>query len=152
MTSDTNVTERLETLIARLEALPDRVAKETAREAISAVLTLHKEALVKILERLPAVQLQALSTEPLVSSLLVLHDLHPSDLELRVRRAVEKVQPLLALNGAAASATFSDGEVQLTLSRSAGCGSTAGKLRTVLEQAVAEAAPDARAIRIAEAP
>lgn len=148
--SDPAVTERLETLLARLEALPDRVAKETAREAISAVLALHKGALVKLLERLPAVQLAALSTEPLVSSLLLLHDLHPADLAARVQRAVDKVQPLLMLNGATARAELSHGEVQLTLTCGEGCGSGAGKLRTVLEQAVAEAAPDARAIRVTE--
>jgi hypothetical protein len=150
-TSDgSELTTRVESLVARLEQLADPHAKETAREALAAVLALHRLGLARVLERLPAVQLQALATEPLVSSLLVLHDLHPADRVTRVKQAVEKVRPLLALNGATVTLDDDGTDVHATLSLAKGCGSAGGRLRAVLEQALLEAAPDARAIRIEE--
>jgi hypothetical protein len=95
------------------------------------------------------VQLLALSTEPLVSSLLVLHELHPKDLLERVQRAVETVKPMLALNGALAAVEVDGGEVRVTLKRGDGCG-TVARLKEALEQAVSQVAPDARSIRIVE--
>jgi hypothetical protein len=147
---DAELTTRVETGVERLEKLPDPHAKETAREALAALLALHREGLARVLERLPAVQLEALSSEPLVSSLLLLHDLHPADLGARVKRAVEKVRPLLALNGASVMLEDEGGDVRATLWLKAGCGSTGARLRTLLAQALDEAAPDARSIRIEE--
>jgi hypothetical protein len=147
---DAELMGRVESWVERLEQLPDPTARETAREALAAVLALHRQGLVRVLERLPAVQLKALATEPLVSSLLLLHDLHPADLPERVKQAVESVRPLLALNGASVTLGGDGGDVHATLSLKSGCGSTAGRLRTVLEQALHEAAPDARSISIEE--
>ena len=146
--TDAELTEKVETCIARLEQLPDRAAREQARETLAAVLELHRVGLARIIERLPAVQLQALATEPLVGSLLVLHELHPADLEGRVARAVEKVRPMLALNGAAVTLEVAGSDVRLVLKTGPGCGT--GKLRSALEAAVNEVAPDARAVRIEE--
>jgi hypothetical protein len=148
--SDADLADRVGAAIARLEQLPEGGAKEAARDALGAVLDLHRVGLARLLERLPKVQLEVLSNEPLVASVLALHDLHPSDLKTRVQQAAAKVHPLLALNGAAASVEVEQGEVRVTLERGAGCGSTAARMRQVLEQAVQEAAPDATAIRFEE--
>jgi hypothetical protein len=150
MSEGADVIDRVESLVARLEQLPDPHARVTARQALSAVLALHRAGLSRILERLPPVQLKALSMEPLVSSLLVLHDLHPSDLPARVKLAVERVRPLLALNGASVTLDDDGADVHATLSVKPVCGSSAGRLRTMLEQALQNAAPDARSIQIDE--
>jgi hypothetical protein len=147
--NDQELTQQVETAIARLERLQDPQAREAARNALSAVLELHRAGLERILERLPQVQLAALSTEPLVSSLLVLHELHPKDLLSRVLRAVDTVKPMLALNGAAAAVELDGEDVRVTLRRGEGCG-TVARLKEVLEQAVSQVAPDARSIRIVE--
>ena len=112
---DAELAGRVESLVERLEQLADPHAKQTAREALGAVLALHRVGLARVLERLPVVQLKALTTQPLVSSLLLLHDLHPADLPTRVKQAVDRVRPLLALNGASVTLQGDGANVRATL-------------------------------------
>jgi len=64
---------KLEAAIARLEALPDAHAREAAREALSAVLELHREAIERLSKTVP--DLRAAAKDPLVASLFAIHDI-----------------------------------------------------------------------------
>src|SRR5206468_10592217 len=87
--------------------------------------------------------------DDLIASLLLLHNLHPEDLHTRVRHAMERVRPQLEAQGGEAELVgISDqGVVRLRLHKAGGgCASTASTLKSLLEEAVAEAAPDAAQI------
>ncbi len=157
--------ERVETLLAELRSHAGPQVAATAEELVSCLVELYGAGLAQITAILgedagdgsgPRL-LDKLVADPLVESLLLVHDLHPLDTSARIRRAVEQVLPSL---GASASEIEYQGRddqgiVHLRLERTAGgCQSTAGTIQTVIEQAVAAAAPEAAgvAIEVTEAP
>jgi hypothetical protein len=80
-------------LIDTIEKLPAE-PRETARAIVREVLTLHAGALRQIVA---AGRVDA--GDPLVSAVLLLHGLHPLDLETRVRRALHPGEELLGVDG-----------------------------------------------------
>ena len=95
--------------------------------------------------------------DPLVESLLLVHDLHPLDTSARIRLAVEEVLPQLGARAGEIEYHGLDdhGVVHLRLERTAGgCQSTAGTIQAAIEQAVTAAAPEAAGvdIEVVEAP
>jgi Fe-S cluster biogenesis protein NfuA len=154
--------ERVEALLADLHAQAGPGASATAEELVSCLVGLYGAGLagiVRILgedEAAPRL-LDALVADPLVESLLLLHDLHPLDTSTRIRRAVEEILPQLGSHAGEVEYGGMDdqGVVHLRLERSAhGCGSTAATIRTTIEKAVAQAAPEAAGVdvEVAEAP
>src|ERR1700692_2182652 len=97
-------TERVEKLAARLESSGDPEIRATALDLVQSVIELHGAALQRLIDslrRTPAGQ-QVLSEaleNDLVSSMLLLHNLHPDDLETRVLRGIEKARPYLKSHG-----------------------------------------------------
>src|SRR5262245_13789887 len=96
---------RVEQLIEKAERFPDPAARDVTREIVGALLELHGAGLARVLDALTGAGavgrsvLEALAADGLVSSLLMLHGLHPVDLENRVRTALEAVRPALAHHG-----------------------------------------------------
>ena len=76
--------------------------------------------------------------------MLLLHSLHPDDLETRVLRGIEKVRPYLKSHGGDVELTSTlDGIVRLRLHGSCGsCPSSSMTLKHAVEDALFEAAPD----------
>jgi Fe-S cluster biogenesis protein NfuA len=94
---------RVEELVATLAKLGDPVARATSQELMHTLLNLHREGLSRLMEILKQWDKDsglaaAISQDPLVSSLLLLHDLHPIDLKIRVEQALEQVRPLVRGN------------------------------------------------------
>jgi Fe-S cluster biogenesis protein NfuA len=97
--------------------------------------------------------LESCGRDDLVSSLLLLYGLHPEDLRTRVNRALEKSRGYLESHAASAELVSinEDGAVTLRLQiKSNGCGSTAATVKSTLEAAVQDAAPDATSIVVEE--
>jgi Fe-S cluster biogenesis protein NfuA len=88
-----------------------------------------------------------LVADPLVESLLLVHDLHPLDTSARVRRAVEEVLPQLGSHAGNVEYLGLDeaGVLRLRLEQS-GC--SADTVRDLIEKAVAGAAPEAAGVSI----
>ena len=88
--------------------------------------------------------LQALAADDLVSHLLLLHDLHPVDLEARVARGLAEVRPYLESHGGNVElVAVEDGVARVRLQGSCRtCPSSAATLRSAVEAAVLRAAPD----------
>ena len=88
-----------------------------------------------------------LVADPLVESLLLVHDLHPLDTSTRVRRAVEEVLPQLGSHAGNVEYLGLDeaGVLRLRLEQS-GC--SADTVRDLIEKAVAGAAPEAAGVAI----
>src|ERR1041385_5767610 len=94
----------IEQLIKALDSRPDSPASIQARDLVQTLLEIHGAGLEQALELIhdsPGGQelIDRLAENPVISSLLVLHNLHPLDLETRVRCALDSVKPRLGLHG-----------------------------------------------------
>jgi Fe-S cluster biogenesis protein NfuA len=148
---------RLEELIGQLDAEPDATASRSARELISLVLNLHAIGLAKLTAILSTSQggeacIARLVEDDHVRAMLLLHGLHPDDLETRVRRAVERLRPHLGVHGIRVELLgTAKGIVQLRLHQGNGGAVKASTLLTLpgeIEDAIVEAAPDVERIVI----
>ncbi|MDQ1727581.1 MAG: hypothetical protein QOK14_1626, partial [Frankiaceae bacterium] len=87
----------------------------------------------------------ALAADPLVSSLLLVHGLHPYGVEDRVQHALDDVRPYLGSHGGDVRllGVSDEGVVQLQLLGSCdGCASSAVTLELAVEDAIRAAAPE----------
>jgi Fe-S cluster biogenesis protein NfuA len=142
-------TERVEKLAARLESAGDPEIRATALDLVQSVVELHGAALQRLVDsltRTPAGQQvlsQALKND-LVSSMLLLHNLHPDDLQTRVLRGIEKARPYLKSHGGDVElVAVRDGIVHLRLHGTCGsCPSSSATLKNAVEDALFEVAPD----------
>jgi len=142
---------RIETLVEQIDRFSDPAAQATAKELVQAMLDLYGAGIERILdityeaaEDGPAL-IDTLASDDLVSSLLLLHGLHPMPLETRVAQALDKVRPYLASHGGNVELLGVDeGQIHLRLQGSCnGCASSAVTLKLAIEEALHELAPDA---------
>jgi len=136
---------RIEELLGRLDAAPEP-ARSGAREVVSAVLEVHRAALAGLIGRLGADPdaLRACLDDELIASVLILHDLHPDPLEVRVERALGEAGEQLGASLELVS--VEEGQVRVRFS---GEGSLSAARRTV-EEIVCQAAPDAACVVITD--
>ena len=136
---------RVETLLAELRARSGPDAAGAAEELVTCLVRLYGAGLEAIMRTIGEEQrLQALLiTDPLVESLLLVHDLHPLDTDTRVKRALGRLG-----TGAEFLGIDNEGVVHVRLGH--GCGSTA----EVVEEAITNAAPETTGVEFAprEAP
>jgi hypothetical protein len=145
-TSDARETgERVEALLAELGARAGPEAAGAAEELVTCLVRLYGAGLETIMRTIgDDSRLQALLiADPLVESLLLVHDLHPLDPSARVKRALGRLgtgAEFLGVDGA--------GVVHVRLGH--GCGSTT----EVVQQAITDAAPETTGVEFAprEAP
>jgi Fe-S cluster biogenesis protein NfuA len=144
--------ERVETLLAELRSEAGPQVAATAEELVSGLVELYGAGLARIMEILGGDEegprlLDELVADPLVESLLVVHDLHPFDTSARVKRAVEEVLPQLGSHAGDVEYLGLDdtGVLRLRLEQR-GC--SAATVRDVIEKAVAAAAPEAAGVGI----
>jgi len=147
-----SVGERIEQLLAGLRVGRD---KETAEELVRLLVEMYGDGLRRILELVhehdPSLVHQ-LATDELVESLLLLHDLHPLDVETRVLRALDKVRPYLGSHAGGVDflGIDQDGVVHLRLEGSCnGCPSSTLTVRMAIEGAIEDAAPEVTGIDVA---
>jgi Fe-S cluster biogenesis protein NfuA len=145
--------ERIEQLAAKLEQAADPELHATATELLQCVMELHGAGLERMMqifsESDEAGRLTSrLLDDNLVSSLLLLHNIHPDDLATRVHAALEKLRPQLESHSCAAEVIDTQhGVISLRLlHHGGGCHSTAATMAAALEDAVIEAAPDAERV------
>lgn len=140
----------LEELIERLDQL-DPVAREPSRELVEVILDLHGVALARLVSIVArtddgATILARLAEDDRVRPLLLLHGLHPEDIETRVRRAAERLTPHLGVHGLRLEVSqIANGVARLKVSPSDGVQVKASLLWTLpaeITGAIVEAAPD----------
>jgi hypothetical protein len=148
---------RLEELIRELDTQPDSAAREAARELLALVLDLHGIGLAKLMGIVTTAEggrtiLARLVENEQVQAMLLLHGLHPDDLDTRVRRAVDRLRPHLGVHGLRLDVVeIARGTVRLRLHGSGAAAIKAPLLWTLpgeIEGAVVEAAPDVQKIEI----
>lgn len=150
------VVDRVQELVARVEALSDPAARETAQELLDAVLELYGDGLERIFGALeeagPAGESvrEKLAADGVVSSLLMIHGLYPVPLETRVAEALERVRPYMESHGGGVEVLgLEDDVLRLRLHGSCdGCPSSASTLELAIKQELEEAAPDLLGIEV----
>jgi Fe-S cluster biogenesis protein NfuA/nitrite reductase/ring-hydroxylating ferredoxin subunit len=142
--------ERIEALIQEVSEFSDPHARDVAEELIQALLDLYGEGLARVLELTvqagaPGYKIvESLASDDLVGSLLLLHELHPRDIETRVVEALDGVRPYLKSHGGNVElVSVEDGVAHLRLEGSChGCPSSTMTLKLTIEEAIFKAAPD----------
>jgi Fe-S cluster biogenesis protein NfuA len=147
--------ERVEALLTELRSQAGPRVAATAEELVSCLVELYGAGLAKIIEILGADEGEAsgprllakLVADPLVESLLLVHDLHPLDTSTRVRRAVEEVLPQLGSHAGDVEYLGLDesGVLRLRLEQR-GC--SAETVRDLISKAVTGAAPEAAGVAV----
>jgi len=149
--------DRIESLL-QASATGGAAARTRAEDLVGAVSGLYGAGLARVLDildetgRLDAELLDALVGDDLVASLLLVHDLHPHDVQTRVRRALDTVRPYLGTHGGDVELLGVDdgGVVRLRLLGSCdGCPSSSVTLQLAVEGAVEAAAPEMTRIEVA---
>lgn len=136
---------RVASALARLDALEDPSARTAAHDALAAVLEFHGEGLRRTFtllhegsgdhERL----IEKLSHDEVVSSLLVLHGLHPQTVETRVRGALGGI--VTSAHDRIEIVSVDPSSVQVRVAGSE-------RLRREVARAVADAVPDVAHVEV----
>lgn len=134
--------ERVETLLAELRTRCGPDAAETAEELVGCLVRFYGAGLASIMRAIgDDSRLKArLIADPLVDSLLLIHDLHPLDVGTRIRRGLGRL-------GIGAELLSIDDEGVALIRLSSGHGHAA--VQADVEQAVMDAAPETTGVRIA---
>jgi NifU-like domain len=143
--ADEECFRRIEDLVHQLEAIPDAESRKTAYALMEAVMEIHGAGMERMMDivfdsgQSGKTAIRQFAADKLVASILLLHGLHPDDMETRVQQALGKA------HGSAELIGVFEGVVRVRLTAS-GCG-----LKETVEAALREAAPDATDFVIEEA-
>jgi Fe-S cluster biogenesis protein NfuA len=148
--------QRIGGLVEEVEAIADPAVRARTKDLVQSLMDLHGAALERALEIVsdseePGLELIGrLGRDPLVGSVLLLYGLHPEDFHTRVVNAMEKVKSQLRKQGCEIeSLEVSEGAIRLRVQTGEHtCGSTAKTVRSILEGAVYDAAPDLTSLAI----
>jgi Fe-S cluster biogenesis protein NfuA len=150
MTGVQDVGSRVEELLAALRSGRAGDPAPVAEELVGLLVGLYGDGLSHIVAALAdqgapgAAMLDRLTEDPLVESLLLLHDLHPLDVDARVQRALDRVRPYLGSHaGGVEYLGVRDGVARLRLEGSChGCPSSTVTVQLAITGAVQDAAPE----------
>jgi Fe-S cluster biogenesis protein NfuA/nitrite reductase/ring-hydroxylating ferredoxin subunit len=144
---------RMEMLLGEIEALEDPNARSKAAEVVQVLLELYGEGLARMMDTIAEGEerektFDAFAGDELISHLLLLHGLHPLDVETRVVRALEEVRPYLQSHGGNVELLGVEGGVaRLRMQGScSGCPSSTMTLKLAIEEAIQKTAPDLEGI------
>ena len=143
--------ERIEELLG---GMPSGASRQAAEDLVRLLMELYGEGLarvVAILREHDPTLVDRLAQDDLMEGLLLLHDLHPLDVDARIRRALNRVRPQLGAHAGGVEYLGIDakGVVRLRLDGNrAGCPSTALTVTKTIERAVLDAAPETTGVEV----
>jgi hypothetical protein len=128
-------------LLQKVNSLADVAARDAALTLLLATLEFHREGLERMMEIVAdSGARSALAADPLVSSLLLWHDLHPLDVETRIARALNRPE-IRALAGEVQLLSIRDGIVRVRIEGGP-------EFSSAVQAAIFEAAPDLARLQI----
>jgi Fe-S cluster biogenesis protein NfuA/nitrite reductase/ring-hydroxylating ferredoxin subunit len=141
---------RIQQLLEQIDALPTPSTRELIQQFMEATLAFYGHGLARVLQVVcesgPAGQniYQHLINDKVVRGLLLIHDLHPADLESRLREALDHVRPYLQSHGGNVELMSLTGQsARLRLQGTCkSCASSAVTLELAIRHAIEEACPD----------
>jgi Fe-S cluster biogenesis protein NfuA len=141
--------DRIEQLLDELQQSAEPRAFARAEELLRLVTDLYGAGLGRMVELALASSpelVEEFVQDELVSSLMLVHELHPDGLTARVERALESVRPFLGQHGGDVELLDIDSKAGAVLIRLLGscdgCPSSAVTLQHAVERAIVEAAPE----------
>jgi Fe-S cluster biogenesis protein NfuA/nitrite reductase/ring-hydroxylating ferredoxin subunit len=142
--------ERIEGLVEQIEKFQDPAMRSLLAESMEAVLTLHSSGLQHIFDLINQTDGSAddvkknLLADDFIKGLLVMHGLHPDDLETRLYKALDKIKPYMDSHGGNVDVlSIENGVATLELQGHCdGCPSSATTLELGIKQAIEEECPD----------
>ena len=154
MTGVQKVSARVEELLESLKAGGFGRAAPAAEELVGLLVGLYGDGLAQIATILAesgpggAAMLARFADDPLVESLLLLHGLHPLDVDARIQRALDRVRPYLGSHaGGVEYLGVAAGVARLKLEGScSGCPSSTVTVQLAIEGAVLDAAPEVTSV------
>ena len=158
------VGDRIEVLLGELRSIASPEVGAKVEEVVGLLVELYGAGLERILEVVnedadaAAPLLKRFTDDKFIESLLVLHGLHPVDVDTRIEAALDQARPYLGSHaGGVEYLGVDDGGVaHLKLEGSChGCPSSTVTVKLTLEQAISEAAPEVIRVEVegvAEAP
>ena len=152
-----DIGEAIERKLDELQARVDKRVFEQAVELLQLVNELYGAGLARVMElaeRHTPELVGFITADDLLASLLIANGLHPDDVNVRIAKALDGVRPFLAGHGGDVELLEIDeqvGAVRLRLLGSCdGCPSSAVTLRTTVERAIVDAAPEIVIIDVEE--
>jgi Fe-S cluster biogenesis protein NfuA/nitrite reductase/ring-hydroxylating ferredoxin subunit len=151
MTGVQKVGARVEELLDALKSGGFGPAASAAEELVSLLVGLYGDGLEQIMSILAAqgpagaAMIDALADDPTVEGLLLLHGLHPLDVDARIQRALDRVRPYLGSHAGGVEYLGVDaaGVARLRLEGSChGCPSSTVTVELAITGAVRDAAPE----------
>lgn len=144
------VAERVGVLLTEIGGIADPRLTERTEDLVSLLMQFYGAGIRRILETadeaglLEGPLLDGLVKDELVSSLLVIHDLHPLDLPTRVQDALDRVRPYLGSHGGDVEIMAIEGDVvRVRMEGScSSCPSSTVTLNLAIEKAILDAAPE----------
>jgi Fe-S cluster biogenesis protein NfuA/nitrite reductase/ring-hydroxylating ferredoxin subunit len=142
--------ERLQKLLAEVEALPYPGARELIQDCMESVLGFYGTGLKRILQVVSEdgpegrKVFRDLIRDDVVKGLLLIHDLHPLNLENRLLEALDKVRPYLKSHGGNVELISLENDVaRLRLKGTCqSCASSSVTLELAIRHAIEQACPD----------
>jgi len=137
-------------LIAQIRSAADPEIRTAALDLVQILMDFHAAGIDRMMEISSEAGdagwelIDEFGRDETVAQMLLLHGLHPLDLDVRVRDALEKVRPYLKSHGGNVELLeIESGIVRLSLTGSCnGCASSSLTLKTGIETAIFESAPD----------
>jgi Fe-S cluster biogenesis protein NfuA len=145
------VGSRIERLLAELGADADPAVQRRAEELVRLLVDFYGAGFARVVELADQSLLERLADDELVSSLLIVHDLHPLPTLARVEAALERVRPYLGSHAGGVELRGIDerGVVHLALEGTCnGCQSSTQTVKLSIERAIEEAAPEVTGIDV----
>lgn len=139
------VGKQVEALLAEFASTSDPATAARAEELVGLLVEFYGAGLARIVELLDEQAVAPLLNDGLVTSLLVLHELHPQSTEERVLAALERVRPYLGSHAGDVEylGLDPDGTVRLRLAGSCdGCPSSAITVKMAIEKGIEDVAPE----------
>jgi Fe-S cluster biogenesis protein NfuA/nitrite reductase/ring-hydroxylating ferredoxin subunit len=151
--------QRIQELTERIEALPDPAARALMQECLHTVLGFYGQGLGRVLDVVHDAEttarpvFNALIDDPAVRGLLLIHGLHPLDLETRLRQALDKVRPYMESHGGNVELVSLENDfARLRLEgHCKTCPSSTVTLDLAVRQAIEEACPDLAGFEVEDA-
>lgn len=147
---------RVQELQTLLDECEPSATRDLAEELMSTVLQLYGSGLERIVDGILASGpegariAERLADDPLVATLLLIHDLHPVPLEERVQRALDSVRPYMDSHGGNVELlSLQDGIARIRLQGSCSdCSASSVTLELAIKQALEDAAPDLEGLEV----
>jgi Fe-S cluster biogenesis protein NfuA/nitrite reductase/ring-hydroxylating ferredoxin subunit len=148
--------ERVQELQEALDSAGDSATRDLAEELVSTVVQMYGFGLERIVgammtaggegERIAV----SLTDDPLVATLLLIHDLHPVPLGDRVQAALDSVRPYMESHGGGVELLgLENGVARIFLRGSCSdCSASSVTLELAIKQALEEAAPDLEGLEV----